>query len=68
MGCYINDWHHYVAILHNMQELLREGNACAGYLEKIEASSLEAYQSFFAPPARINNLLLADSSGIFFPR
>jgi len=51
----VNDWHHYAAILHYIQELLsrdwqvelvhtlREGNACADYLAKIRANSLETY-------------------------
>ena len=76
----VKEWHHYVAILYNIQELLsrdwqvelvhtlREGNVCADYLAKIWASSLETYESFAAPPDGINNLLLAYASGIFFPR
>jgi len=32
---------------------LREGNVSADYLAKIGANSIEAYQSFVAPPARI---------------
>lgn len=51
-----------------LSNLLTEGNVCVDYLAKIEASSHEARQSFVAPPAEISNLLLANASGIFFPR
>jgi ribonuclease HI len=76
----VNTWHHYAAILHNIQELLardwqvhllhtlREGNACADYLAKMGARNLEAYNRIIAPPVGISLLLLADASGVSFTR
>lgn len=58
----VNDWHHYAAIILNIKELLsrewriylthtlREGNACAGYLENFGAGSPNALYLFTKPP------------------
>jgi hypothetical protein len=47
---------------------LREDNACADYLTKIEARNLEAYSPIAVPPDGMNLLLLAYASGTLFFR
>jgi ribonuclease HI len=73
----INVWNHYAATIHNIKDLLardwtdrgvhtyRGGNACAYYLAKVGARSLEAYTSLVVPPVGMNLLLLADASETF---
>ncbi|KAK2377199.1 hypothetical protein QL285_077906 [Trifolium repens] len=76
----VNAWHHYVAIILNIKDILArdwrvkvvntlwEGNACADFLAKLGARSLEAFSTISMPPAEMNLLLLADASGTLFSR
>jgi hypothetical protein len=47
---------------------LREGNACADYLAKLEARNLEAYSRIAIPLAELSLLLLADACGTLVSR
>jgi ribonuclease HI len=76
----VDEWHHYAAILNNIQGILRrewqvtilhtlrEGNACADFLAKHGAASNVVYSSIANPPAGLNLHLLADASGAWFSR
>ncbi|GAU12283.1 hypothetical protein TSUD_141910 [Trifolium subterraneum] len=76
----VDQWHHYAAILNNIQDILRrdwqvlilhtfrEGNAYADYLAKHGANNNKVFSSIATPPAGLNLSLLADASGTWFSR
>ncbi|KAK2425147.1 hypothetical protein QL285_035429 [Trifolium repens] len=76
----VDEWHHYAAILNNIQGILRrewqvtivhtprEGNACADFLAKHGATSNVVFSSIANPHAGLNLHLLADASGTWFSR
>jgi hypothetical protein len=67
----INKWHHYVAIIYNIQDLLarewrvkvvhtlRESNDCADFLAKLGTNNPKAYSRIATPPAGMSLHLLA---------
>lgn len=75
---FINVWHHYDAILHNIKEFLsrkwcvpifhiiREENVCADYLAKHGVDNDGAYRFFMEPHVRITILLLANANRSLF--
>jgi hypothetical protein len=76
----VDDWHHYAAILNNINDFLNrdwhvsllhtlwEGNTCADFLAKHGAISNEAYSSIANLPDGLNLSLLADASETWFSR
>jgi ribonuclease HI len=76
----VDEWHHYVAIIRNIKEILnrnrqvvilhtyREGNACADFLAKHGARNNRGFTSIAIPPSGLNLCLLADASGVYFSR
>ncbi|MCI76768.1 hypothetical protein A2U01_0098038, partial [Trifolium medium] len=56
------DWS--VRVVHT----LREGNACANYLARIEARNPEAYSPIAIPPDGMSLLLLANASETLFAK
>jgi hypothetical protein len=47
---------------------LREGNECADRLAKFVATNVNSFKIWIAPPPQLDNILLADTSGVYRQR
>lgn len=51
-----------------LRHTLRQGNQCADYMAKLGASEYDRLRIHAYPPQDLSCLLLADSTGVAFPR